>query len=77
MIGLISSLLYLFRLLETQGTHKAYVGEFFFLDFIFKIDHKERRFGNASSVNFEFLFLSGVPIAICAQNLGSPYSNVE
>ena len=35
-----------------------------FFNFIFKMDCKERNFGNASSVN---LFSSGVHIATCAQ----------
>ena len=34
------------------------------------MDCKEQNFGNASSVNFEFLFFSGVHIATCAQKSG-------
>ena len=34
------------------------------------MDRKEGNFGNASSVNFEFLFFSGVHIAPCAQKSG-------
>ena len=48
----------------------------FFFGFILKMDRKERNFGQAFSVNLEFLIFSGVQIATCAQK-GSPYSNVE
>ena len=33
------------------------------IGFFLKMDHKERNFGNASSVNFEFSFSLGVHIA--------------
>ena len=41
-----------------------------FFCFIFKIERKKCNFGNSSSVNFEFLFFSGVHIASCKQLSG-------
>ena len=42
----------------------------FFFCVSLNFDRKERHFGNASSGHFEFLFVSGVHIATCAQNSG-------